>query len=62
MRDANGNFLYDEDDFVVSSSTFGKKLSPEHEAILRRVRQRQLELALARSAERRRKWGLPKLA
>ncbi len=50
-----------EDDFVVSSSTIGKKLSPEHQAILARVRRQQLEQALKRSAERRRKWGLPEL-
>ena len=61
VKDQDGNVLYHEDDFVVSSSSFGKKPSPEHEAILARVRRRQIELALKRSAERRRKWGLPEL-
>ena len=61
VRDEDGNFLYHEDDFVVSSSTIGKTPSPEHQAILLRVQRWQLEQALKRSAERRRKWGLPEL-
>lgn len=63
MTDEDGRqFLYDDSDFVVSSSTIGQKLSPEHEAILLRARRRQLERAVALSAERRRRWGLPELA
>jgi hypothetical protein len=54
-------FLYHESDFVVSSSTIGKQLSPEHAEILRRVRRRQIADALRRSTERRRAWGLPEL-
>lgn len=62
MRDQHGNeFFYNEPEFVVSSSTIGKKLSPEHEAILSRARRQQLEHALALSAERRARWGLPPL-
>jgi hypothetical protein len=62
VTDRDGEeFLYHESDFVVSSSTFGKRPSPEHEAILRRVQRRQLEDTLRRSAERRRRWGLPEL-
>ena len=57
----NNEFLYHESDFVVSSSTIEKTLSPEHEAILRRIRKRQIESALRRSTERRRAWGLPEL-
>jgi len=59
-RDDN-EFLYHESDFVVSSSTIGKQLSPEHEETLRRIRRRQIADALTRSAERRRSWGLPEL-
>jgi hypothetical protein len=63
MTDEDGRqFLYDDSDFVVSSSTIGKRLSSEHEAILLRVRRRQLERAVALSAERRPRWGLPELA
>jgi hypothetical protein len=60
-HDDNDDFLYHESDFLVSSSTIGKKLSPEHEEILRRIRRRHIADALKHSAERRRAWGLPEL-
>ena len=56
------DFIYNEPEFVVESTTIGKQRSPEHEEILRRVRLRQLERALELSAERRRRWGLPELS
>jgi hypothetical protein len=55
-------FLYHESDFVVSGTTIGKQPSPEHAAILDRARRTQLRQTLARSAARRRKWGLPELS
>lgn len=58
----DSEFLYHESDFVVSGTTIGKKPSPEHAAILDRARRRQLQQTLARSAARRRAWGLPELS
>jgi hypothetical protein len=44
VRDQHGNeFFYNEPEFVVASSTFGRKLAPEHEEVLQRARARVVE-------------------
>jgi len=62
MKDQHGNELnYEPPEWIIVSTTIGKKLSPENEAILTDVRRRSVEKTLARSAERRARWGLPPL-
>ena len=57
----DSGFRYHESDFVVSGTAIGKKPSPEHAAILDHARRARLQRTLARSAARRRTWGLAEL-